>query len=57
MWQEQRREEKRIRGMMVDSRKRAERRRNYWTAVRADPVQFLQVIPASDWSTQYNIDL
>ena len=43
MWHEQRREERRIKGMLVDRRKRAERRRDYWERIKADPVQFLQV--------------
>jgi len=43
MWHEQRKEEKRIRGMLVDRRKRAERRRDYYEKIRGDPNQFLQV--------------
>ena len=43
MWHEQRREERRIKGMLVDRRKRAERRRDYWERIKSDPVQFLQV--------------
>ena len=43
MWHEQRKEERRIRGMLVDSRRRAERRRDYYEKIRADPNQFLQI--------------
>ena len=43
MWHEQRKQERRIRGMMVDRRRRAERRRDYWERIRADPNQFLQI--------------
>jgi len=43
MWHEQRKEEKRIRGMLVDRRKRAERRRDYYEKIKGDPNQFLQV--------------
>lgn len=44
MWHEQRKEEKRIKGMMVDKRKRAERRRDYYEKIKTDPNQFLQVV-------------
>ena len=43
MWHEQRKQEKAIKGMMVDRRRRAERRRDYWERIRADPNQFLQL--------------
>jgi len=43
MWHEQRKEEKRIKGMMVDRRKRAERRRDHYDKIKADPNQFLQM--------------
>merc|ERR1719422_497274 len=43
MWHEQRKQEKAIKGMMVDRRRRAERRRDYWERIRADPNQFLQI--------------
>ncbi|KAK2707176.1 hypothetical protein QYM36_015007 [Artemia franciscana] len=43
MWAEARKHEKKIRGMMVDHRKRAERRREYYEKIKADPTQFLQV--------------
>ena len=42
MWHEQRKEERRIRGMLVDRRRRAERRRDYYERIKADPNQFLQ---------------
>jgi len=43
MWQEARKQEKKLRGMMVDHKKRAERRREYYEHIRQDPTQFLQV--------------
>lgn len=43
MWHEARRQERKIRGMLVDYRKRAERRRDYYEKIKADPTQFLQV--------------
>lgn len=43
MWHEARRQEKKIRGMMVDYRKRSERRRLYYHRIKADPTQFLRV--------------
>jgi arginine/serine-rich splicing factor 16 len=43
MWHQQRKEEKRIKGLMVDKRRRAERRRNYYEQIKMDPNQFLQV--------------
>ena len=43
MWHEQRKEEKRIKGLLVDKRKRAERRRDYYEKIKTDPNQFLQV--------------
>ena len=36
MWHEQRREERRIKGMLVDRRRRAERRRDYYEKIKAD---------------------
>ncbi|XP_067138242.1 CLK4-associating serine/arginine rich protein isoform X2 [Centruroides vittatus] len=41
MWHEARKQEKKIRGMMVDYKRRAERRREYYEKI--DPAQFLQV--------------
>ncbi|CAF0935138.1 unnamed protein product [Brachionus calyciflorus] len=43
MWQEARKQEKIIRGMMVDHRRRAERRKGYYEKIKKDPAQFLQV--------------
>ncbi|CAH1264163.1 CLASRP [Branchiostoma lanceolatum] len=43
MWHEARRQEKKLRGMMVDYRKRAERRREYYEKIKMDPTQFLRV--------------
>lgn len=43
MWAEARRQEKKIRGIMVDYKKRAERRREYYEKIRQDPTQFLRL--------------
>ncbi|XP_022913306.1 CLK4-associating serine/arginine rich protein [Onthophagus taurus] len=43
MWHEARKQERKIRGMLVDYRKRAERRRDFYEKIRADPTQFLQL--------------
>uniref|UniRef100_A0AAR5P7M8 Suppressor of white apricot N-terminal domain-containing protein n=1 Tax=Dendroctonus ponderosae TaxID=77166 RepID=A0AAR5P7M8_DENPD len=43
MWHEARRQERKIKGMLVDYRKRAERRRDFYEKIKADPTQFLQV--------------
>ncbi|XP_013401911.1 CLK4-associating serine/arginine rich protein isoform X3 [Lingula anatina] len=43
MWHEARKQEKKIRGLMVDYRKRAERRREYYEKIKADPTIFLRV--------------
>lgn len=43
MWHEARKQEKKIRGMMVDYKRRAERRREYYEKIKQDPAQFLQV--------------
>lgn len=43
MWQEARRQGKKLRGMMVDYRKRAERRRAFYEKMRLDPTQFLRL--------------
>ena len=45
MWHEQRKMERRLRGMLVDHKKRAERRRQYYETIKQDPAQFLQVRP------------
>ncbi|XP_052273610.1 CLK4-associating serine/arginine rich protein-like isoform X2 [Dreissena polymorpha] len=43
MWHEARRQEKKIRGLMVDYKKRAERRREFYEKIKADPAQFVRV--------------
>uniref|UniRef100_T1IQN1 Suppressor of white apricot N-terminal domain-containing protein n=1 Tax=Strigamia maritima TaxID=126957 RepID=T1IQN1_STRMM len=43
MWHEARKQERKIRGMMVDYKKRAERRREYYEKIKADPTQFIQI--------------
>ncbi|KAI4487232.1 hypothetical protein M0804_005381 [Polistes exclamans] len=43
MWHEARKQEKKIRGMLVDYRRRAERRRDYYEKIKSDPTQFLQL--------------
>ncbi|XP_059420287.1 CLK4-associating serine/arginine rich protein-like [Carassius carassius] len=43
MWQEARKHERKLRGMMVDYKRRGERRRQYYEKIKKDPAQFLQV--------------
>ncbi|GAB6031738.1 hypothetical protein CHUAL_009481 [Chamberlinius hualienensis] len=43
MWHEARKQERKIRGMMVDYKKRAERRREFYEKTKADPTQFIQL--------------
>ncbi|CAI9729718.1 Hypothetical predicted protein [Octopus vulgaris] len=43
MWHEARKQERKIRGLMVDYKKRAERRREYYEKIKQDPTQFLRV--------------
>lgn len=43
MWHEARRQERKIRGLMVDFKKRADRRREYYEKIKMDPTQFLRV--------------
>ncbi|XP_060554754.1 CLK4-associating serine/arginine rich protein-like [Ruditapes philippinarum] len=43
MWHEARRQEKKIRGLMVDYKRRAERRREFYEKIRADPALFVRV--------------
>ena len=43
MWHEARKHEKKIRGIMVDYKKRAERRREFYEKIRRDPASFLQI--------------
>jgi arginine/serine-rich splicing factor 16 len=44
MWQEARKQEKAIRGMMIDFQKRAERRKAYYQRMQQDPVQMIRVV-------------
>ncbi|CAD7087591.1 unnamed protein product [Hermetia illucens] len=43
MWHEARKQERKIRGMIVDYRKRAERRQDFYEKIKADPTQFMQI--------------
>lgn len=43
MWAEARKQEKKIRGILVDHKRRAERRREYYEKIKQDPAQFLQI--------------
>ncbi|KOB76015.1 Splicing factor, arginine/serine-rich 16 [Operophtera brumata] len=43
MWHEARKQEKMIRGLIVDYRRRAERRKDFYEKIKADPTQFLQI--------------
>ncbi|CAG7732412.1 unnamed protein product [Allacma fusca] len=43
MWHEARKHEKKLRVLIVDYRRRAERRREYYEKFKADPAQFMQV--------------
>ncbi|XP_017488726.1 PREDICTED: CLK4-associating serine/arginine rich protein-like [Rhagoletis zephyria] len=43
IWHEARKHEKKIRGIMVDYRKRAERRREFYESIRRDPASYLQI--------------
>ncbi|CAG9100617.1 unnamed protein product [Plutella xylostella] len=43
MWHEARKQERMIRGLIVDYRRRAERRKNFYEKIKADPTQFLQI--------------
>ncbi|EDX14257.1 GD21116 [Drosophila simulans] len=43
MWHEARKQERKIRGLIVDYRKRAERRQYFYDKIQADPTQFLQL--------------
>lgn len=49
MWQEARKNEKKIRSLMVDHKKRVERKKDFYERIRRDPVEFLQ---ASNISTE-----
>lgn len=43
MWHEARKQERKIRGIMVDYKKRAERRREFYEKIKQDPTQFLRI--------------
>ncbi|KAJ0176146.1 hypothetical protein K1T71_008320 [Dendrolimus kikuchii] len=43
MWHEARKQERLIRGMIVDYRRRAERRKDFYEKIKAEPTQFLQL--------------
>ncbi|TMW48936.1 hypothetical protein DOY81_006001 [Sarcophaga bullata] len=43
MWHEARKQERRIRGLIVDYRRRAERRQDFYEKIATDPTQFIQV--------------
>ncbi|XP_014239835.1 CLK4-associating serine/arginine rich protein isoform X2 [Cimex lectularius] len=43
MWHEVRKQERKIRCMIVDYKRRAERRKDYYEKIKADPTQFLQI--------------
>lgn len=43
MWQEMRKHEKKLRGMIVDYKKRSERRKEYYEKIKRDPAEFLQI--------------
>jgi len=43
MWQEARKQEKKIRGIMIDYKKRAERRQAYYTKMKMDPHQLIRI--------------
>ncbi|KAK7507076.1 hypothetical protein BaRGS_00001927 [Batillaria attramentaria] len=43
MWHEARRQERKIRGLMVDYKRRADRRKEFYEKIKQDPTQFLRV--------------
>ncbi|XP_050542618.1 CLK4-associating serine/arginine rich protein-like isoform X2 [Daktulosphaira vitifoliae] len=43
MWHEARKQEKKIRGLLVDYQRRAQRRKDFYEKIKADPTQFLQL--------------
>ena len=43
MWHEARKQEKAVRKAIVDIRKRAERRTDYYEKIKQEPTKFLQV--------------
>ncbi|VDP26671.1 unnamed protein product [Schistosoma margrebowiei] len=47
MWQEARKQEKHIKTLMVDYKRRAERRRDYYERIKQDPIKFLRLFGRS----------
>ncbi|XP_038046755.1 CLK4-associating serine/arginine rich protein-like isoform X2 [Patiria miniata] len=47
MWHEAKKQERKIHGIIVDYRKRAERRREFYEKIKQDPTQFLRVHAAA----------
>ena len=43
MWHEARKQEKKIRGLIVDYKRRAEKRREFYEKIRKHPGHFLQI--------------
>lgn len=43
MWHEARKHEKKIRGIMIDHRRRAEKKREFYESIRQDPALYLQI--------------
>ncbi|GFN97701.1 clk4-associating serine/arginine rich protein [Plakobranchus ocellatus] len=43
MWHEARRQERKIRGIMVDFKRRADRRKEFYEKIKQDPTQFLRM--------------
>jgi len=52
MWQEAKKHEKLIRGIMIDYKQRAERRKGFYDKIKKDPAEFLQV-----WGIQSKIHI
>ena len=44
MWHEARKQEKAVRKAIVDIRKRAERRTDYYEKIKQEPTKFMQVV-------------
>jgi len=52
MWHEARKQEKKLRGILVDHKKRAERRKIFYDKIKKDPAEFLQI-----WGRQCKIHI
>ncbi len=52
MWQEAKKQEKILRGIMVDYKQRAERRKGFYDKIKKDPAEFLQL-----WGRQSKIHI